>query len=193
MKIAGLLHDCGKITTPVHVVDKATKLETIFDRIHLVSERFEILKRDAEIALLNARLSARAQGDIAAEHVAERDYQTRIQQLEDDRVFLRRTNIGGERMSAEDQARVEAIAGYRIRNEAGVEIPFLSADEKSNLNIPYGTLNPAERKIINHRILTVQRRCPSPEGGRCGPEKSELTKTWLCRSRRKSVFGNPTE
>ena len=152
LKIAGLLHDCGKITTPVHVVDKATKLETIFDRIHLVSERFEILKRDAEIALLNARLSARAQGDIAAEHVAERDYQTRIQQLEDDRVFLRRTNIGGERMSAEDQARVEAIAGYRIRNEAGVEIPFLSADEKSNLNIPYGTLNPAERKIINHHI-----------------------------------------
>src|SRR6185369_9502435 len=49
LKIAGLLHDCGKVTTPVHVVDKATKLETIYDRIHLVDTRFEILKRDAEI------------------------------------------------------------------------------------------------------------------------------------------------
>ncbi len=152
LKIAGLLHDCGKITTPVHVVDKATKLETIFDRIHLVSERFEILKRDAEIVLLNARLSARDRGDAAAEQVAERDYQARIRQLDDDRDFLRRTNIGGERMSAEDQSRVATIAGYRIRNEAGIDVPFLSEDEKSNLNIPYGTLNPTERKIINHHI-----------------------------------------
>ncbi len=55
LKIAGLLHDCGKVTTPVHVVDKATKLQTIFDRIHLVDTRFEVLKRDAEITLLKAQ------------------------------------------------------------------------------------------------------------------------------------------
>src|SRR5207249_4619619 len=55
LKIAGLLHDCGKVTTPVHVVDKATKLETIFDRISLIDTRFEVLKRDAEIEALKAR------------------------------------------------------------------------------------------------------------------------------------------
>src|ERR671931_673583 len=60
LKIAGLLHDCGKVTTPVHVVDKATKLETIFDRIQLIDTRFEVLKRDAEIEALKkmAGLSA---------------------------------------------------------------------------------------------------------------------------------------
>ena len=47
--IAGWLHDCGKVTTPEYVVDKATKLETIYDRIHEVRMRFEVLKRDAEI------------------------------------------------------------------------------------------------------------------------------------------------
>src|SRR5688572_8517557 len=56
LKIAGLLHDCGKVTTPVHVVDKATKLETIYDRIHLIDTRFEILKRDLEIESLRGSL-----------------------------------------------------------------------------------------------------------------------------------------
>jgi hypothetical protein len=51
------LHDCGKLTTPVHVVDKATKLQTIFDRIELVTARFEVAKRDATIATLQAKLA----------------------------------------------------------------------------------------------------------------------------------------
>src|SRR6185369_14376392 len=57
LKIAGLLHDCGKVTTPVHVVDKATKLETIFDRVHLIDTRFEVLKRDMEIEALQRKLT----------------------------------------------------------------------------------------------------------------------------------------
>ena len=59
LKIAGLLHDCGKVTTPVHVVDKATKLQTIYDRIELVDTRFEVLKRDAEIEALRKQLALR--------------------------------------------------------------------------------------------------------------------------------------
>ncbi|MCD6075520.1 MAG: rpfG 10 [Rhodospirillales bacterium] len=56
LHIAGWLHDCGKVTTPEYIVDKATKLETIYDRIHEVRMRFEVLKRDAEINYLKARL-----------------------------------------------------------------------------------------------------------------------------------------
>jgi HD-GYP domain-containing protein (c-di-GMP phosphodiesterase class II) len=47
--VAAWLHDCGKVTTPEYVVDKATKLETIYNRIHEIRMRFEVLLRDAQI------------------------------------------------------------------------------------------------------------------------------------------------
>ena len=142
LKIAGLLHDCGKVTTPVHVVDKATKLETIYDRIHLVDQRFEILKRDAEIAQLKGEMSEEA-------------YQARLLSLDDDRDFIRKTNIGGEFMADAAVARVATIAAYKWRDLTGTEANFFSDDELKNLSIRAGTLTGDERQIINHHIVAT--------------------------------------
>ena len=111
-----------------------------------------MLKRDTEIEMLRAQKAAIEVGDEESATRAEADCKARIRQLEADRDFLRKQNIGGERMSPDDQARVNRIAAYTYRNEHGELAPFLTADERDNLNIPYGTLNPKEREIINHHI-----------------------------------------
>jgi len=158
LKIAGLLHDCGKVTTPVHVVDKATKLETIYDRISTVDTRFEVIKRDAEIAMLNAKLAALEQGDPQALGKLEREFEIKRREIEEDREFLRFCNVGGEAMQPADQERVKQIsAKYCWYDVAGKESEFLSANELENLTIRAGTLTAAERQIINHHIeVTIQ-------------------------------------
>ena len=162
LKIAGLLHDCGKVTTPVHVVDKATKLQTIFDRIHLIDTRFEVLKRDAEIGLLQAR-AALAERRAAPQELdaAELAHRERVRQLEEDRAFLRACNIGTEAMRDGDVERVRSIARYRWTDMAGHEANFLTEDEVTNLTIRSGTLTAAERQIINHHIVATIRMLES--------------------------------
>jgi HD-GYP domain-containing protein (c-di-GMP phosphodiesterase class II) len=156
LKIAGLLHDCGKVTTPVHVVDKATKLQTLFDRIHLIDTRFEVLKRDAQIAMLKAKLALREVRDAQAEARLEEELDRQLRQIDADRAFLRQANIGSERMSAEDQARVRKIgSAYRWIDVEGKPANFLSEDELENLTIPAGTLTQAERETINYHIVAT--------------------------------------
>jgi HD-GYP domain-containing protein (c-di-GMP phosphodiesterase class II) len=156
LKIAGLLHDCGKVTTPVHVVDKATKLQTLFDRIDLVDTRFEILKRDQEIAALRAQLALRDQKDAAAEARINAQSRSKIDALDADREFLRSTNLGAEFMKDADLQRVRDIGtGHVWRNVSGLETEFLSADEIENLTIRAGTLTSAERDTINYHIVAT--------------------------------------
>lgn len=156
LKIAGLLHDCGKVTTPVHVVDKATKLQTLFDRIHLIDTRFEVLKRDAELDALRKQLALRENVNPAAEERIWEAYQEEVRALDDDREFLRRTNVGGEAMKDADLQRVRDIGSRRKwRNVDAVETEFLSADEVVNLTIRAGTLTLKERDIINYHIVAT--------------------------------------
>lgn len=104
LHIAAWLHDCGKVTTPEYVVDKATKLETLYDRIHEVRMRFEVLKRDAWIAYWQGR----AEGGEDAALAALRDQL--LNALDEEFAFVARTNLGGEAMAEADQARLKQIA-----------------------------------------------------------------------------------
>jgi len=158
LKIAGLLHDCGKVTTPVHVVDKATKLHTLCDRIDLIDTRIEVLKRDHEIAALRAQLAMRDVKDTTAESELWVACRGRIDALDSDRQFLRMANRGAEFMSDADLQRVRSIGTRNTwRNVSGVEAEFLSADEIENLTIRAGTLTAGERETINYHIVATNK------------------------------------
>lgn len=173
LKIAAWLHDCGKVTTPESIMDKATKLETIFDRIHLIDERFELLKSQREANHLRKVIELQAKGKtINPKHLAH-EINVIKKQLDDDKNFIRKVNYGSESMSPDDQARVRAIANYQYQNEAGQSVKFLSDDETYNLTIPKGTLTPEERQIINnHIVVTINmlESLPYPKGLRRVPE-----------------------
>ncbi|MCY1400717.1 HD domain protein [compost metagenome] len=105
LHIASWLHNCGKVTTPEYVVDKATKLETLNDRIHEVRTRFEVLKRDAWVDYWKAL----AQGADEPEQAAQRD--SRLASLDDDFAFIAQSNLGGEYMDEAHLQRLRQIAG----------------------------------------------------------------------------------
>jgi HD-GYP domain-containing protein (c-di-GMP phosphodiesterase class II) len=148
--IAAWLHDCGKVATPTHIVDKATKLEKIFDRIDIINMKFEVLRRDKEIEFLKKIYKLKNSDKTVLEKL-KGEYKRQMKQLDEDEAFLERCNIGGEFMLEELQERVIQIAKYPFK-EKGKKKPFLSKDEVRNLNISKGTLLPEEREIINSHI-----------------------------------------
>ena len=148
--IAAWLHDCGKVATPPHVVDKGTKLETIFDRIELFRTRMELFKRDAEIAFLKRQLNGQASDKF------DDEFNETIRQAEENMNFLEGCNVGGEFMKPDLQDRVRSIGNQQV-NLYGKNQNFLSDEEMENLNIPKGTLLPEEREIINdHIVITIE-------------------------------------
>jgi len=200
LHIAAWLHDCGKVTTPEYVVDKASKLETIYNRIHEVRTRFEVLRRDAEIACLKAQLA----GEDKAR--AEADFEARCIELDEQYRFVATANVGGEFMGDEDIDRLHEIGAQtwvrhyekslglspleQMRAEAHPPPPAphteaLLSDlqehqvgkynqgELYNLAIKRGTLTAEERETINdHIVVTIKmlEQLPFPKRMRRIPE-----------------------
>lgn len=169
LRIAAWLHDVGKITTPEYVVDKATKLETIYDRVAELNARFEVLNRDAEIKYLRALAKT---SDKTIQKQLKDDFDATLIQLESDRLFLNQCNTGGEFMADELKERVNTIATQKIVLN-GEEQNLLSDDWVMNLNISRGTLSNSERdKINDHIVVTIDmlEKLPFPKHLKRVPE-----------------------
>jgi hypothetical protein len=133
LEVAGGLHDCGKVTTPEFVVDKATKLETIYNRVHEIRTRFEVVKRDAEIDYWKGVAQG---GDEAALKTALSE---RLKQLDDDYRFVAECNVGGEFMAPDKVERLKKIA----------EITWMrTLDDTIGLSWEEGQRKPKEKPVL---------------------------------------------
>ncbi|MDP2756165.1 MAG: GAF domain-containing protein [Desulfurivibrionaceae bacterium] len=145
IRMAAWLHDVGKITTPEHLMDKATKLETIFDRIELIRHRVEISRlHDAFSRLENEPCPRREGLAVPVPPAKEKEWQEIIN-------FLDMINLGGEGLPAESIEKVLRLAGITYAMN-GIEFPLLAPDEVENLCVPKGTLTAAERKVMNYHV-----------------------------------------
>lgn len=151
LQVASWLHDCGKIAIPEWIVDKATKLETPFDRVNLTDTRMEILMRDAEIERLQSRIS-RLMDDKSSPADAEDKFKQRQNDIREWRDTVRRCNIGVESMRQEDQDELVSMAQHQWYDMDGRTQNLLTEDELKNLLIPHGTLTPEERSMCNQHI-----------------------------------------
>ncbi len=149
MEIAAWMHDIGKITTPEYVVDKATKLETIYDRIETVLAKYEIIKRDLEIEYLKNTIKANTQEE---KDQLQNSFNTTIKEIEEDIQFLKVANKGSEFMSDEYVQRLEQLATKTVTIN-GKTINLLTQNELYNLSIRKGTLTAEERTIINNHVV----------------------------------------
>ncbi|WP_432697271.1 HD domain-containing phosphohydrolase [Marinobacterium sp. YM272] len=159
-RIAAWLHDCGKVTSPEYVVDKATKLESLYNRIHEIRTRFEVLWRDADIAYLRGVL----QGGVEADLRAKRDRLKKS--LQQEFALVARSNAGGEFMPDEDIERLHKIGQRRWRRHFDMRLG-LSRDELTRLPAEAEELPVTEYLLADrpeHKIPWGERRPPVEAG-----------------------------
>jgi HD-GYP domain-containing protein (c-di-GMP phosphodiesterase class II) len=152
--IGAWLHDCGKVTTPEHVVDKATKLETISDRLHEIRMRFEVLKRDADVAYWKGV----AEGGDRAALASDRDEQHRV--LEAEFAFVAECNEGGEFMAPERVARLEAIGARTWTRTLDDRIGLSNAEKRAKAAVG-SPPPPAVEKLLDDKPEHITPRPPS--------------------------------
>ena len=174
LEVAAWLHDCGKITTPEYVVDKGTKLETIYDRVNEINSRIEILRRDAVIDFLKQRIQELDdKNDIDMAIRENTALQTRLEELEQARQDIHKYNVGGESLEKADIERIESISLEKWTNADGQIFSLLDKEEKQNLEIGRGTLSVREREIINNHVsvtIKMLESLPYPKHLRRVPE-----------------------
>lgn len=176
-KLGAWLHDCGKITSPEHIIDKATKLETIYNRIHEIRTRFEVLHRDAQVDYWQG---VAAGGDPQALSAA---LSQRLQALQEDYAFVARCNVGSESSAEADLERLRRIGAQtwlrhfddrlglsmeeheRLRGHATASLPAtecLLADRPDHL-VPWGERKPPVEKDDPANVWGFDMKLPPHE------------------------------
>lgn len=151
IETAAWLHDCGKIITPPHVMEKQTKLAGLFDKVGWLIARLEVYKRDLKLDLLNKKLASLESG-IELDAQAEKKYKEKDAEISNAIDVLIETNKGLEFTPDELIDTVKKISTYFYTDYKGNYQSLVEPEELANLSIRRGTLNEEERKIMESHV-----------------------------------------
>jgi HD-GYP domain-containing protein (c-di-GMP phosphodiesterase class II) len=158
LRIAAYMHDIGKVTSPVEIVEKAKKLQTIFDRIHYIRLRMDYMIQKVQLAGQQKKIELlEKKADPAEIKKIESDSEKQIQELEEIRAFINKCNEPGEFLEDETLERLKEISQRTYFDKEGQEQPFITDDELVNLSIRRGSITEAERKKMqDHAAVTLR-------------------------------------
>ncbi|MBI4384376.1 MAG: GAF domain-containing protein [Nitrospinae bacterium] len=158
LRVAAWMHDIGKVTTPVEIIEKAKKLQTIFDRIHYVDLRMQYLLQNCKMEALDRKLQLAQKGAPPEElDRADREFREKEAGLKDIRAFIQQCNMPGEYLEDAKLERLKAIGEMTFTDFDGNVRPFLDEDELINLSIRKGSITEKERKVMQHHAhVTLQ-------------------------------------
>jgi len=157
LRLAALLHDVGKVTTPIHVVEKRNKLETVYDRGHEVRTRFDLIWQLTETEYLKQKI-ALVQTGAPSEALAALDdeVQAKLQTIADDQAFILQVNVPVEFLPPDKVERVKTI-GAKTYWHNGEEKPYLLPDELTNLAVQKGNITGGELQIMrDHAAVSIK-------------------------------------
>jgi HD-GYP domain-containing protein (c-di-GMP phosphodiesterase class II) len=158
LRLAAWMHDIGKITTPEYIVDKATKLQTVIDRIDLIETRFHLIAKSIENDYLHRKFEMLKNGEKNDDAFfrMERQMSEEMDNLWQKFEFIKSINTAQEFMPDDKIDQLNEI-GQKVYMQNGKARPYLSEDELENLGIRKGTLTQKERAIIeNHANVTLK-------------------------------------
>jgi HD-GYP domain-containing protein (c-di-GMP phosphodiesterase class II) len=158
LRIAAYMHDIGKVTSPVEIVEKAKKLQTIFDRIHYVRLRMDYMIQKVKLEGQQKKIELlEKRADPSEIKKIESDSENEIQELEEIRAFINKCNEPGEFLEDETLERLQEISKRTYLDNEGQEQPFITDDELVNLSIRRGSITEAERKKMqDHAAVTLR-------------------------------------
>ena len=158
LRIAAYMHDIGKVTSPVEIVEKAKKLQTIFDRIHYIRLRMDYIIQKVKLEGQQKKIELlEIKADLAEIKKVELKSEKQIQEMEDIRLFINKCNEPGEFLEDETLDKLKEISLRTYLDNEGQQQPFITEDELLNLSIRRGSITDAERKKMqDHAAVTLK-------------------------------------
>ena len=138
--LAALLHDIGKVITPLTIMDKPDRLG---NRLESVRYRFALKKHQTEIDWLHKRLS-------------DEQYAAQTKAVSDALDFIEHVNKVAF-LQDEQLEKVLTLRGITYINAEGTVAPILDPDDIDALSIRKGTLTDSERKIMQQHVTITGR------------------------------------